>query len=95
MFVPTYSVWHVILFRETSVVHRITHIFSYFFLFTNLLLGTKKTGAVKSHKQITFYSNNMVTGTYSQHARTRLLSSLDCRRPLSRLNFSPYHPSYH
>jgi len=33
MFVPTYSVWYVIVFRETGVVHRITHIFSYFSLF--------------------------------------------------------------
>ena len=28
-FVPTYSVWYVILFRETGVVHPITHIFSF------------------------------------------------------------------
>jgi hypothetical protein len=33
VFVPTYSVWYVILFRETGVVQRITHRFSYFFLF--------------------------------------------------------------
>ena len=33
VFVPTYSVWYVILFRETGVVHRITHSLSYFFLF--------------------------------------------------------------
>jgi len=25
MFVPTYSVWYVILFRETGVVHQVTH----------------------------------------------------------------------
>ena len=31
--IPTYSVWYVILFQETGVVHRITHIFSYFLLF--------------------------------------------------------------
>ena len=38
---------YMILFRETSVVHQITHILSYFFcLFTNLLLSTKKRGAV-------------------------------------------------
>jgi len=33
VFVPTYSVWYVILFRETGVVHRITRRLSYFFLF--------------------------------------------------------------
>ena len=33
VFVPTYSVRYVILFRETGVVHRITHSLSYFFLF--------------------------------------------------------------
>jgi len=33
VFIPKYSVWYVILFRETGVVHRITHSLSYFFLF--------------------------------------------------------------
>jgi len=33
MLIPTYSVWYAILFRETGVVHRITNIFVYFFLF--------------------------------------------------------------
>ena len=47
LFVPTYSVWYVILFRETDVVHRITHSLSYFLsLFTSFILDTKKRRAV-------------------------------------------------
>jgi len=26
MSIPTYSVWYVVLFQETGVVHRITHV---------------------------------------------------------------------
>ena len=60
MFVLTCSVWYVILFRETGVVHRITPSLSYIFLFllvlfTNLILNINKKGAVSGQNQIIFY----------------------------------------
>jgi len=44
--VVTHSVWYVILFQETAVVHRITYSFIYFFLiwfflFTQFILDIK------------------------------------------------------
>ena len=65
-------------FTESHIVLVIS-----FCLFTSLILQTKKSRAVQSQKQITFHSINTVTGTHSHRTRKRLLSSLDCQRPLS------------
>jgi len=49
--VPTRSVWYVILFRETGVVHRITYIISFLLvvLFTQFIVDKiKKSRAVSS-----------------------------------------------
>jgi len=43
--VPTRSVWYVILFRETGMVHRIAYSFNYFFLlvlFTHFIVDKIK-----------------------------------------------------
>jgi len=48
--VPMCSVWYVVLFRETSVVHRITYSFSYLpllVLFTQFILDKKKSCCIK------------------------------------------------
>ena len=69
--IPTYSVW------DTGVVHRITHVFSYFFfcLYTNhLLFDTKKRGYCIKSKANHSYSHNKITGTH--HALVR-----DCFSP--------------
>jgi len=54
LIVPTYSVWQVVLFQETGVVHRITYNFCYFLLlvalFTQFILDKLNTGLLNQVK---------------------------------------------
>jgi len=53
--VPTRSIWLVILFRETGVVHRIAYSFSYFLLvlFSQFIVDKIKKGVLYQVKQLT------------------------------------------
>jgi hypothetical protein len=97
MFVPTYSVWYVILFQETGVVHQVTHIFSYYLLICYLIQRKGVLYKVKSKSRFIQIARSLAL-THIAFVRDSFLPRLPASvigcQPLSRLDFSPYHPSY-